>query len=131
MIKEETKMSQEELFKKPIGTKEVKKLEAKDVTVVSAEIVEKGEKKTQLLVLSVKHPDQAEHLELSKIQLIDGKIIKTVGLWVSLDEDGNIQKNSAIAKFMSYYKMASLMELKDKILQTTFDEKNYLVIKGY
>lgn len=124
-------MNQEELFKKPIGTKEVKKLEAKDVTVVHAEIQEKGEKKTKILVLQVKHPDQEDLLELSKIQLIDGKIIKTLGLWVSLDEDDNIQKNSALAKLMNYYKMSSLIELKDKVLHTTFDEKNYLVVKGY
>jgi hypothetical protein len=124
-------MNTEELLTKTIGTKEVKKLEAKDVIVEHAEIQEKGEKKTPILILSVKHPDQAELLELSKIQLIDGKIIKTVGLWVSLDEDNNIQKNSAIAKLMNFYKISSLIELKDKALHTTFDEKNYLVVKGY
>jgi len=124
-------MNQEELFKKPIGNKDPKKLEAKKVQVVHAEIVEKGEKKNKLLVLSVKHPDQEDLLDLTKIQFIDGKNVKTVGLWVSLDEDDNIQKGSALAKLMNFYKLESLMQLKDLELNTTFDEKGYLVIKGY
>lgn len=120
-----------DILNKPIGTKELKKLEAKSVIVLHAEIQEKGEKKNNLLVLSVKHPDQEELLDLSKVQLIDGNVVKTVGLWISQDEDGNIQKNSAIARMMTFYKVNTLEELKEKELNTCFDEKNYLVIKAY
>jgi len=121
----------EELFTKPIGNKEIEKLQPKEVTVVEARIEEKGAKNTPLLVLSIKHPDEKELITLSKVQFIDGKNLKTIGLWISLDDDENIQKGSAIARFMDYYKVTELVQLKDKLLSTAFDEKNYLCIKAY
>lgn len=121
----------EDILTKPVGNKEPKKLGAKNVTVIHARIDEKGEKKNKILILSCKHPEQDDLLELSKVQLIDGKSVKTVGLWVNLDEDENIQKGSALASFMTKFGINQLTELKDKELPTTFDEKGYLVIKAY
>jgi len=121
----------EELFNKPIGNKELERLKAKDVTVVHAKFEEKGEKKNTLLVLSTKHPDQNELLDLTKVQFIDGKNVKTVGLWISLDEDENIQKGSSTARFLEFYNVKNISELKDKVLHTVLDDKGYLCIKAY
>lgn len=121
----------EDILTKAIGNKEIKKLEEKDVTVVHATVDEKGEKKNLLLSLSVKHPDKEELINLSQVQLIDGKNVKTVGLWVNLDEDKNIQKGSVLNKFMDFYKIKVLTELKDLILHTVYDTKGYLCIKAY
>lgn len=124
-------MNEEQLFNKPIGDKEIKRLEAKPVVVDTARVEEKGVNKTPLLILSVKHPDQDETLDLSKVQFIDGNNVKTVGLWISQDEDGNLQKGSTVPKLMAFYKIKQLVELKDITLQTVLDDKNYLCIKAY
>lgn len=121
----------EDILTKSIGNKEIKKLEEKDVTVVHATVEEKGEKKNKILTLSVKHPDKEELINLSQIQLIDGKNVKTVGLWVNLDEDDNIQKGSVLNKFMDFYNIKVLTELKDLTLHTVYDTKGYLCIKAY
>jgi hypothetical protein len=124
-------MNEEQLFNKPIGDKEIKRLEAKPVVVNTARIEEKGVKKTPLLILSVKHPDQDETIDLSKVQFIDGSNVKTVGLWISQDEDENLQKGSTVSKLMTFYKIKQLVEIKEMTLQTVLDEKNYLCIKAY
>jgi len=121
----------EDILTKHIGNKEPKKLEAKKVKVVHANIEEKGEKKNKILVLEVKHPDQTDLIKLSKVQIIKDKVVKTIGLWVNLDEDENIQKGSALAEFMMQYAALQLTDLKDKELDTAFDEKGYLCIKAY
>jgi len=121
----------EDILTKPIGDKEIKKLEASKVKVIHANIEEKGEKKTKLLVLECKHPQQEEHITLSKVQFIENKLVKTIGLWINLDEDENIQKGSALARFMKWNALLQLTDLKDKELETVLDEKGYLVIKAY
>ena len=121
----------EDILTKPIGDKEITRLEEKPVIVDLARIEEKGEKKTKILILSVKHPDQEELIDLSKVQFIDGKSVKTVGLWITQDEDKNIQKGTALARFMDFYNISQITELKDKTLKTVFDEKKYLCIKAY
>jgi|AntAceMinimDraft_4_1070372.scaffolds.fasta_scaffold217333_1 hypothetical protein len=124
-------MNEEQLFNKPVGNKEIERLGPKPVVVDTARIEEKGTNKTPLLILSVKHPDQEETLDLSKAQFIEGTNVKTVGLWISQDADENIQKGSAVAKLMAFYNITQLVELKDITLQTILDDKKYLCIKAY
>lgn len=124
-------MNIEELYTRPIGTKEAKKIEAKRCVIKEAEIKEMGEKKNPILMLAVKHPDKDDLIKISKVKLIEGTSVKLIGLWVNQDEDGNIQKGSALAKFMSFYSVTILTQLKDLEVDTELDDKGYLCVKAY
>lgn len=124
-------MNQEELLTKTIGDKEIAKLQAKNVVVEEANFEEMGQKKNVILKLSVKHPDKEELIIISKVNLLVDKTIKTMGLWYNTDADDNIQKGSGIAKFMDFYNIKTLVELKDMELVTELDDKGYLVAKAY
>ena len=124
-------MNQEELLTKTIGDKEIAKLQAKNVIVKGANFEEMGQKKNVILKLSVKHPYKDDLIIISKVSLLVDKTIKTLGLWYNTDADDNIQKGSGIALFMEFYKIKTLVELKDIELVTELDDKGYLVAKAY
>jgi len=124
-------MNQEELFNKPIGNKEIQKLEAKNVIIKEAKFEELGKNKNIILSLSVKHPEKQELINLTKVQFIADKVIKTSGLWYNTDADENIQKGSALANFMNFYNIKTLLELKDLELKTSLDDNGFLVVKAY
>ncbi len=103
-------MENQDLMNKKVGTKETPKLEAKDIEVQGARVDEVGEKKNKIVVLMCKHPDKEEVIDLSKIKLLRNDKAKVVGLWASTDEDGNIQKSSALSELL---KVAGVETLKD------------------
>lgn len=128
----------EELFSKGIGTKEQKSLEAKPVVVVGKliePIIGKtkniGKEIGKKLVLICKHPDRTEPINLSSVVVISGKNIRNMPLWVNLDEDGYLQKGSAISLLLQKYGANSIAELDGKVLQTEMDENKFLTVKGY
>ncbi len=133
---------QEEIFSKGIGTKEPKVLTAKKVTVVGRKIEavigktkNPGKEVGKKLVLIVKHPDKEEPINISEIiYIVDnktGKLIKSSALWLNMDEDGNIQKGSLIAKLLEKYGKKTVDELIGIELETELDNMNYLAIKAY
>lgn len=114
-----------------IGTKEMKKIEAKPVTIVAVTIQEVGEKKARKVSCEVKHPDLEDTINISAVKTEIKKKLDAVGLWYNTDEDGKIRKGSALALFLQLLKAKSLRDLEGKEVQTTEDDQGYLVFKGY
>ncbi|KKM60206.1 hypothetical protein LCGC14_1544130 [marine sediment metagenome] len=131
-------MENQDKLNKPIGTKEIPKLEAKEVEVQGLRLDPKTKKDSdkivgELLVLICKHPDREELIEFTKVKILKGENLKVLGLWYGEDEDKNIQKGSAIAELMSFVGVDSLGELTGKKVQTVEQSKDvtYLCVKAY
>lgn len=131
----------EDIFAKGIGNKEgMKSLQPKPVVVqsIKAEPVigktggkNAGKEVGKKLVLISKHPDREEPLNLSSILFVAGKTIKGSTIWITLDEDGNIQKGSIVAILLEKYQVDTINELVGKTLQTDLDENKFLAVKAY
>lgn len=131
----------ESIFSQGIGEKESKRILQPKPVIVMGRSVEKiigkptgknaGKEVGKKLVLLVKHPDKEEIVKISQIVLIVGKSVKTSTLWVSIDEDGKIQKGSEIAILIELHKVKTIDELVGLTLQTELDENKFLAIKGY
>ena len=92
-----------------------------------------GKKENEKIECSVKHPDKEEVVEFSKIKLLRNDKTKVVGIWVSVDEDENIQKGSALSELLKIATAETINELVGKELPTIEEGKDssYLCIKGY
>ncbi len=126
-------MSDQDIMNKKVGNKDIPRLEAKDVEVQGTVVRQVGDKKQNILVLMCKHPDKEEVVELTKIRVLRNDKAKAIGLWVTQDEDGNIQKGSGIAELLSVAKVETVSELTGVNLPTIEEgkESSYLCIKGY
>lgn len=124
-------MEYESLINKKIGTIDIEKLKPKPVNVYSMEIKEIGAEKRKILSILCKHPDEEFPIQISKAKILDRKIIKDYGLWLSLDENNEFKKNSTIAKLMNHVGIITLKELMGKTLDTAEDDRGYLVFKLY
>lgn len=137
MVTEQT-FSETDLDKLSIGNAEPtasKKLEAKDVVV--AEIVVKQVKGTagkpdwESLLISVKHPDKAELVSISKAKVERDGNLKVVSLSLDKDKDGSIAKWSSLALVLKHYGCTRVSELRNKTVKTVIDNSGYLAIKAY
>lgn len=131
-------MNTDEIMNKKKGNLEVKKLEAKPVKIASVriqEITKDGKQmKSPLVHFEVKHPDKEEIISISKVRLIrNGKDIITVGLWVSLDEEKNFQKGSALTELLDFLGCETLSEVEGKDIDTVMesDSSQFLCLKAY
>lgn len=129
-------MEQHDLLNKKVGTKELPKLEARDIVVQGLRVDDKskeGKKVSPLLVLICKHPDKEETIELTKIKVLKNEKTKVVGLWVQEDLEGNLQKGSALHDLLKIAKVETIAELEGKSLPTIkqSEDSAYLCIKGY
>lgn len=122
---------------KTVGTKEQKKLEAKDVKVIDISIQDqfkKGEKEPvgKMAVFMCQHPDKTELIKISKVKYFktEDKLAES-GLWYNEDEDGLIVKGSALAKTISHYSKESLNKFIGTNLKTVPNAEGYLLIKAY
>ena len=122
-------MDEQEILNLGVGTKEPEKLQPKDVQVEGIR-VENVPKYGEKIVLVCKHPDREDVLQISSIKFAKGDKITTSGLWFNTDEDGQIQKGSAVATLLGYYKVPKLGELTGQTLSTTYDSEGYLCIKA-
>lgn len=133
----------EDKLNKGIGTKEAEKLQAKPVEVLSVRIEEPkkkdgseikmktGDKISDKVILGCKHPDKEEVIFLSGVRYEKDNSIKTSALWYNEDEEGLIRKTSALAICMKFFNVTTLMGFTGKTINTTLDERGYLVIKAY
>lgn len=137
MVTEQT-ISETDLDKLSIGTAEPtagKKLEVKDVVV--AEIVVKqvkgiaGKPDWESLLISVKHPDKAELVSISKAKVEKDGNLKVVSLSLDKDQNGAIAKWSSLALVLKFYGCNKVSELKNKTIKTVLDTNGYLAIKAY
>ena len=124
-------MEQQEL-EKGIGNiePERKTLQPKKVKIVQVDIVEVGEKKNKKVTILVKHPDKEETINLSSVNLLIDKKVRTIGLWYNLDSDGNLQKGSALAEFLTFTNSKNLKDLGGKEVDTDL-EGNFLCFRAY
>lgn len=99
------------------------------VTITSVEEIEvpvSGSMSKKIL-FKVKRTDGKE-FNISDTWVTDAKGgTKIQGLWLTLDEDGNLAANSALAKFIKYHKLDSLGNAINKKVSTYPDLNNYLV----
>jgi len=116
----------------PIGTKESERtlLKPAKLKIVNVEVITIEKAKSDKAVFEVKHPDRDETIKISTVAFLDGREVKTSGTWVSIDEDGNLQKGSALTTFMKSIGANTLEECIGKESDSEL-EGNYLCFKAY
>jgi len=131
----ETIKTNEETMNVEVGTKETVALQAAEVTVDNVAIEEQkdktGKRIGDKIVLTCKHPDKEESIKISSVKYEKNNQIKTTGIWFNKDDEGKIQKGSALALMMDKLGAKTPNDFKGKSLPTTQDEKGYLCIKAY
>jgi len=130
--------TQKDITKIGIGTKETNTaLKPAKVTIlgnrIQTETKDGNEMKSPLVHIIVKHPDREEALELSKVKYIKSDKVTVVGLWANLDDEGLIQKSSAVAELLRFMKVNSIDELTGKEIEAVEQSKEdlYLCLKAY
>ena len=120
-----------------IGTKERTSLKPSNVKIAGFEIQtnkKDGTKmKSPLVHINVKHPEKEELISLSKITyLLDNRLV-VKGLWVNLDEDGLIQKSSALDILLKQIGCETLKDIAGKDIETVAESKDskFLCLKAY
>ena len=126
-------METQKELEKEIGTieSENKTLEPKKVKIVKVEIVPVGDKKNLKVNCQVEHPDYKDGtITISSVNALVDKQVKNSGIWYNLDKEENIQKGSALARFLVSVGAKNLKELEGKEVQTELEGK-YLCFKAY
>lgn len=120
-----------------ISTQEPKKetLTAKKVTIENIKIEKpnnkEGKEMKEKFVFECKHPDKEQLIEISKVKYEKNGKLEVAGTWKSLDETGNLLKNSATANLLRKYEAKTLKEMLKKTIETTTEQNGYLVFKAY
>ena len=132
-MEEQNKMLEEqEILELEEGTKEIELLKPEKVKIVKVEVIEVGEKKNKKLVCSVNHPGNPDPIQISRVKYEATKgALKTVGLWINLDEDNKIRKKSALSVLMNFLNVKKPSELKGKEVETASEDTGYLCLKAY
>ncbi len=124
-------METQDILELEEGTKEVELLKPEKVKIVKVDVIEIGEKKNKKLVCSVKHPDNEDQIQISRVKYEVKGTLRTVGLWVNLDDDNKIRKKSALAILMNFLDAKKPVELEGKEIETTSEDTGYLCLKAY
>ena len=124
-------MNEQEMLELEEGTKELEMLKPEKVKIVKVEVQPVGEKKNNKLICSVKHPDNDDPIQISRVKYELRGTLKTVGLWVNLDEDNLIRKNSALSVLMNFLGVKKPKELEGKEVETVSEDTGYLCLKAY
>ena len=126
-------METQEKLEKEVGTKEPEILKPAKVKVEKVNFVEVkfGSQVREKVVCSAKHPDREELIEISKVKYQKKDKLQTSGLWYKEDEDGLIQKGTALAELLNFTGSRNIKELIGKEIDTVADEEGYLCFKAY
>jgi len=114
-----------------IGTEEAVTLKPARVKIVSVSIELVGVKNSHKVICVCKHPVAEETIKISAVKYENKSNLEFSGLWINKDSQGLIKKGSALAVFLTKLGCATIEQLKDKEVDTTEDEKKYLVFKAY
>jgi len=128
---EDDKLETQDMLELEEGTKEIELLKPEKVKIVKVEIIEVGDKKNKKLVCSVNHPGNPDPIQISRVKYEQKGALKTVGLWVNLDEEEKIRKNSALAILMNFLQVKKPSELLHKEIETVAEDTGYLCLKAY
>ena len=125
-------LEEQEILELEEGTKEIELLKPEKVKIVKVEVIEVGEKKNKKLVCSVNHSGNPDPIQISRVKYEATKgALKTVGLWINLDEDNKIRKKSALSVLMNFLNVKKPSELKGKEVETASEDTGYLCLKAY
>ena len=124
-------MQEQEILELEEGTKEMELLKPEKVKIVKVHVEEVGEKKNKKLICSVKHPDNEDPIQISRVKYELKGTLKTVGLWVNLDDDKKLRKNSALTLLMHFLDVKMPKELEGKEVETVSEDTGYLCFKAY
>ena len=126
-------MEKDKVLDLGVGTKESVKLEAKPVKVISLDVTQKdfSGKTTDQLVIMVKHPDKEDIFQMYNVSYLKGSAIKTVGLSIYYDSDGQISKGTAVAELLRTNGKTSVKQLLNADLPTMISAKGFLAFKCY
>jgi len=137
-MENETKTNEElssEALDLGVGTKESVALEATEVEVQSVIVEEQtnkmGKRVGDKVIFECKHPKKDEPIKISSTKYEKNGVLKVSGTWFNKDDDGLIQKGSALALTMEKLGAKTINDFKGKSLPTTQDDKGYLCIKAY
>jgi len=113
-----------------IGDKEIERtlLQPKKVKIVSVSI--ESTSKAKKVVFQVKHPDREEPIKISSVSHIVEKQVKSVGTWLSLDQEGKLQKGSGIVSLLNSLGCNNIEETEGKEIETELNG-DYLIFKAY
>jgi len=125
-------MEKQKELENEIGTKElqIQTLQPAKVEIRNVEITQVQNTKNKIVDCEVKHPDREETIKISSVSLIIDKQIVTKGLWYNLDDEGKIQKDSILARFLVKNDCKKLKDLITKEVETELNG-NWLVFKSY
>ena len=114
-----------------IGTEEVTKLKPETVRVTDVKVEPVGTKGGRKVVCICKHPQKEEPIKISAVKYEHNGKLESVGLWVNLDSDKKLKKNSALVHLLNTVGCNNIAGLLDKNIPTTEDESGYLTFKAY
>ena len=118
-----------------VGTKESVALKATEVEVQSVVVEEQtnnaGKRVGDKVIFQCKHPEKDEPIKISSVKYEKNQQLKVSGTWFNKDDDGLIQKGSALALMMDKLGAKTIKDFKGKSLPTIQDDKGYLCIKAY
>ena len=82
------------------------------------------------LVLIVKQNNYDKEIEISGVQYVKDKKIKTSGLWLKLDEDGKLPFNMGVSIMLRHLNITAIKDIVGKDIMTATNEGGYLVVKA-
>ncbi len=124
-------MESQDILELEEGTKEIELLKPEKVKIVKVTVEEVGDKKNKKLICSVDHSGNPDPIQISRVKYEVKGTLKTVGLWVNLDEDNKIRKNSALSMLMNFLNVKKPIELEGKEIETITEDTGYLCLKAY
>ena len=117
---------------KTIGTLEGKKLKPVKVLIRKVEIEPIEKAKAKKVICTCIHPESDEPIIISQVKYENKKNkLVPAGLWVILDEEKHIFKESALAILMKFLKCDKIKDLEGKESDTVTNEDGYLCLKAY
>jgi len=126
-MQEQTNLKQIE-----IGTIDKQKLTPEKVKIVKVEIETVEKAKANKVVCYVEHPKATDEIKISSVKIEQGKDkVKVVGMWVNLDKDNKLDKNSATAVLLRFLGCKKIEDLVGKECSTAEDDGGYLCFRGY
>jgi len=123
--------TQETLRNRPIGTKEKPKLKPAIVKIVKIDIEFVEKAKNNKVVCTVKHPESEDEVRISSVKVELKNKTKVIGMWCTLDEDENLDKNSGTVVLLKKVGASTIQELEGKECDTVEDDGGYLAFKAY
>lgn len=126
-----TENTDQDLLNKPIGNKDPVSLKPAKVVIKRQEIKAVGTKGAKKVVCWVKHPDKEDLVQISSVKVERKTKTEFVGLFINLDDDGMLGKNSGLAIAMRFVGAQTPAGLVGKEFETVQDEAGYLAFKAY